>query len=73
MFGPLSISLAPYIRSSKTLLGLIQPIATWYANTAGYRKYGFRYDDLCKSPSRSCRHCLTLPQVTEENDQVQRV
>ncbi|KAL9714843.1 Cytochrome b-c1 complex subunit 7, mitochondrial [Leucoagaricus gongylophorus] len=56
MFGPLGISLAPYIRSSKTLSSYIQPIANWYVNVSGYRKYGFKYDDL----------------LVEENDQVQR-
>ncbi|KAJ3572503.1 hypothetical protein NP233_g3039 [Leucocoprinus birnbaumii] len=56
MFGPLSISFAPYIRSSKALSAWVKPIANWYANAAGYRKYGFKYDDL----------------VMEENDEVQR-
>ncbi|KAF5357807.1 hypothetical protein D9756_001869 [Leucocoprinus leucothites] len=56
MFGPLGISLAPYVRSSKTLSKWIKPIATWYADASGYRKYGFKYDDL----------------IMEENDQVQR-
>ncbi|KAF4615120.1 hypothetical protein D9613_002772 [Agrocybe pediades] len=56
MFGPLGYSLAPYIRSSRTLTNWITPIANWYANAMGYRKYGFKYDDL----------------LIEENDQVQR-
>ena len=46
MFGPLSLSFAPYVKSSRTLLKWIKPIATWYTNAAGYRKYGFKYDDL---------------------------
>ena len=48
LFGPLSISLAPYVRSSKTLTKWLTPIAHWYANAAGWRKYGFKYDDLCR-------------------------
>ncbi|KXN82531.1 Cytochrome b-c1 complex subunit 7 [Leucoagaricus sp. SymC.cos] len=55
MFGPLSISLAPYVLRSKTLSAWIKPFANWYANAAGYRQYGFKYDDL----------------IMEENDQVQ--
>jgi len=47
MFGPLGFSLAPYVRSSRTLSKLVTPIAAWYANAMGYRKYGFKYDDLC--------------------------
>ncbi|KAF7777501.1 hypothetical protein Agabi119p4_3573 [Agaricus bisporus var. burnettii] len=56
MFGPMGVSLAPYIRSSKTLMNWVKPLANWYANVAGYRKYGFKYDDL----------------LVEENDTVQR-
>lgn len=47
MFGPLGFSLAPYVNSSRTLSRWISPIANWYANASGYRKYGFKYDDLC--------------------------
>lgn len=47
MFGPLGLSLAPYINSSRTLSRWVKPIATWYSDVAGYRKYGFKYDDLC--------------------------
>ena len=46
LFGPLSTSLAPQVKSSRTLLKWITPIANWYANASGYRKYGFKYDDL---------------------------
>ncbi|KAF8061485.1 ubiquinol-cytochrome-c reductase complex subunit 6 [Lyophyllum atratum] len=46
MVGPLGISFANYIKSSKTLSGWIKPVANWYADAAGYRKYGFKYDDL---------------------------
>jgi len=56
MFGPLSLSLAPYVKSSRTLSKWITPLAKWYANAMGYRKYGFKYDDL----------------IVEENDQMQR-
>jgi len=52
----LGLSLAPYINSSRTLSRWVKPIATWYSNAAGYRKYGFKYDDL----------------LVEENPQVQR-
>lgn len=48
MFGPLGLSLAPYVNSSRTLSRWITPFANWYANASGYRKYGFKYDDLCR-------------------------
>lgn len=46
MFGPLGPSLAPYVRQSRTLSKWIKPLATWYADLAGYRKMGLKYDDL---------------------------
>lgn len=49
MLGPLSFSLAPYVRSSKALSKWLTPFASWYNETAGYKKYGFKYDDLCAS------------------------
>ena len=55
LFGPLSTSLAPQVKSSRTLLKWITPIANWYANASGYRKYGFKYDDLRPFFSRVLR------------------
>ncbi|ETW85540.1 hypothetical protein HETIRDRAFT_141404 [Heterobasidion irregulare TC 32-1] len=45
-FGPLGISFAPYVRSSRTLSRWLKPVASWYANLSGYRQMGFKYDDL---------------------------
>ncbi|KAI6028319.1 cytochrome b-c1 complex subunit 7 [Pisolithus orientalis] len=39
-------SLAPYIRSSRTLKKWVTPVAQWYANLMGYRQMGLKYDDL---------------------------
>ena len=74
MFGPLGLSFAPYVRSSRTLSKWLTPFAKWYVNASGWRKYGFKYDDLCM--------CLCFPfpcvywrssQVLEESPTVQRV
>ena len=46
IFGPLGPSLAGYVRSSKTLSGWLKPVSVWYANLAGYRRVGLKYDDL---------------------------
>ncbi|KAJ7285639.1 ubiquinol-cytochrome-c reductase complex subunit 6 [Mycena rebaudengoi] len=43
---PLGFSLAPYIRSSPTLMKIFTPISNWYAGGALYRQYGLLYDDL---------------------------
>ncbi|KAJ8515536.1 hypothetical protein ONZ45_g7051 [Pleurotus djamor] len=56
MFGPLGLSLAPQIKASRTLSKYLKPVAAWYANLAGYRRMGFKYDDL----------------LVEERDDVQR-
>ncbi|KAL4067545.1 cytochrome b-c1 complex subunit 7 [Scleroderma yunnanense] len=39
-------SLAPYIRSSRTLKKWVTPIAQWYADLMGHRRMGLKYDDL---------------------------
>lgn len=48
MFGPLNLSLAPQVKKSRTLYRWIKPLANWYAQLAGYRQMGLKYDDLCK-------------------------
>jgi hypothetical protein len=53
MFGPLGLSFAPYVRSSRTLSKWLKPIANWYANLSGYRRVGLLYDDLRTSRSSS--------------------
>ena len=49
MFGPLSISLAPQVQKSRTLYRWFKPFADWYAQIAGYRQMGLKYDDLRES------------------------
>ncbi|KAH7915988.1 cytochrome b-c1 complex subunit 7 [Hygrophoropsis aurantiaca] len=39
-------SLAPYIRSSRTLKKWVKPVAVWYTDLMGYRSMGLKYDDL---------------------------
>ncbi|EJF65629.1 ubiquinol-cytochrome-c reductase complex subunit 6 [Dichomitus squalens] len=56
IFGPLGPSLAPAIRRNRGIYAWVKPIADWYANAAGYRKVGLKYDDL----------------LVEERDDVQR-
>ncbi|KAG9298249.1 hypothetical protein G9A89_002737 [Geosiphon pyriformis] len=51
-------SLAKYIKKSPFLTGLLKPVANWYANAAGYRKYGLRYDDLLIDESETVQKAL---------------
>ncbi|KAG6896111.1 hypothetical protein C0992_010252 [Termitomyces sp. T32_za158] len=73
MFGPLNLSLAPYVKSSKTLSRLIKPIANWYARASGYRKYGFKYDDLLVEERDDVQRALTRLTVREKYDRAYRL
>ena len=62
LFGPLGPSLAPYVRSSRTLSKWLKPVANWYANLSGYRRVGLVYDDLRAYPSpHPCHAKLRAP------------
>jgi hypothetical protein len=72
VLGP---SLAPYIRSSRTLKKYVTPIAHWYADLMGYRKMGLKYDDLraCLMFSLGMFNLDWIHVEVEESPQVQRV
>jgi ubiquinol-cytochrome c reductase subunit 7 len=72
MFGPLGASAAPYIKSSRTLSKWIQPIANWYANAAGYRKYGLKYDDLLVEEKDSVQRAIKRLTPSEQHDRAFR-
>jgi len=73
MFGPLGLSWAPYVQSSKSLMGWVKPLATWYANAAGYRKYGFKYDDLLREENETVQRALTRLTPREQYDRAYRL
>ncbi|KIP06001.1 hypothetical protein PHLGIDRAFT_128537 [Phlebiopsis gigantea 11061_1 CR5-6] len=56
IFGPLGPSLASSVTRNRGLYRAFKPFADWYADIAGYRRYGLKYDDL----------------LVEERDDVQR-
>jgi len=65
--------LAPYIKSSKSLLNFVKPIAHWYANASGYRKYGFKYDDLLVEENPQVQRALTRLTEREKYDRAFRL
>ncbi|KAF9448359.1 14 kDa subunit of cytochrome bd ubiquinol oxidase [Macrolepiota fuliginosa MF-IS2] len=73
MFGPLGFSLAPYIQSSKTLTSWVKPLANWYANAAGYRQYGFKYDDLLVEENEPVQKALSRLTPREHYDRAFRL
>ncbi|KAJ3513227.1 hypothetical protein NLJ89_g3063 [Agrocybe chaxingu] len=73
MFGPLGLSLAPYVQSSRTLSKWITPIANWYVNASGYRKYGFKYDDILVEENPTVQRALTRLTLREKYDRAYRL
>ncbi|KIK06474.1 hypothetical protein K443DRAFT_674132 [Laccaria amethystina LaAM-08-1] len=73
LFGPLSTSLAPQVKSSRTLLKWITPIANWYANASGYRKLGFKYDDLLCEENPEVQRALSRLTPREAYDRAYRL
>ncbi|KAH9977192.1 cytochrome b-c1 complex subunit 7 [Lactifluus volemus] len=71
-FGPLGPSLAPYVRSSRTLSKWLKPIANWYANLAGYRRMGLLYDDLLVEERPDVQRALTRLTPREAYDRAFR-
>ncbi|WFD01794.1 Cytochrome b-c1 complex subunit 7 [Malassezia obtusa] len=67
-----SISFAKYIQSSPTLLKLFKPVANAYAQTAGYRQFGLRYDDLLEEENFQTQKALSRLEPNEAYDRVFR-
>ncbi|KAI0043567.1 cytochrome bd ubiquinol oxidase subunit [Auriscalpium vulgare] len=73
MPGPLGVSLAPYVRSSRSLYKFLKPVANWYANLSGYRKLGFHYDDLLVEERPDVQRALTRLTPRETYDRAFRL
>ncbi|RUO95421.1 cytochrome b-c1 complex subunit 7, partial [Jimgerdemannia flammicorona] len=54
----MSLSFASTIKNSKFLSSLITPVANVYANAAGYRRLGLRYDDLIAEENDTVKEAL---------------
>ncbi|KAF9489821.1 14 kDa subunit of cytochrome bd ubiquinol oxidase [Pleurotus eryngii] len=73
MFGPLGPSLAPQIRASRSLTKWLKPFATWYANLAGYRQMGFKYDDLLVEERPDVQRALSRLTPQQGYDRIFRI
>ncbi|KAI3625300.1 hypothetical protein CBS9595_000661 [Malassezia furfur] len=67
-----SISFAKYIQSSPTLLKFFKPVANAYAQTAGYRQFGLRYDDLLEEENAQAQKAISRLESREAYDRVYR-
>ncbi|KAI0928300.1 hypothetical protein AcW1_005584 [Taiwanofungus camphoratus] len=70
---PLGFSLAPAIRKSRTLYRWIKPVADWYADAAGYRKVGYKYDDLLVEERPDVQRALARLTPREHYDRQYRL
>ncbi|KIK31309.1 hypothetical protein PISMIDRAFT_670352 [Pisolithus microcarpus 441] len=66
-------SLAPHIRSSRTLKKWVAPVAQWYANLMGYRQMGLKYDDLQQEELPEVQRALGRLTQREYYDRVYRM
>ncbi|PCH38359.1 cytochrome bd ubiquinol oxidase subunit [Wolfiporia cocos MD-104 SS10] len=46
VLGPLGPSLAPSVLKNRSLYRWVKPVADWYVNLSGWRRVGYKYDDL---------------------------
>ncbi|UZJ52840.1 hypothetical protein CBS101457_002160 [Exobasidium rhododendri] len=67
------LSLAKFIKSSPALNRMIQPVAKAYANAAGYRQMGLRYDDLVREEDETVQKALGRLSERESYDRAFRL
>jgi len=69
----LGYSLANWIKSSRTLSKYVKPIASWYADLAGYRQIGLKYDDLLVEENPTVQRALNRLTTREKYDRAYRL
>jgi len=65
-------SLTGWIKSSRTLSKYVKPMANWYANLAGYRQMGLKYDDLLVEENPTVQRALNRLTARELYDRSYR-
>jgi len=68
----LGYSLAGWIKSSRSLSKYVKPVANWYANLAGYRQMGLKYDDLLIEENPTVQRALNRLTSREQYDRAYR-
>ncbi|KAI1140431.1 putative ubiquinol--cytochrome-c reductase [Hypoxylon sp. FL0543] len=66
-------TLAPFVLKRPWLRKLLQPVANWYTNAAGYRKLGLRADDLIVEENEKVIKALKRLPPKEAYDRVYRL
>ncbi|KAI7878301.1 14 kDa subunit of cytochrome bd ubiquinol oxidase [Lichtheimia hyalospora FSU 10163] len=68
----MSITLKSFVQNCKVLNGLLTPVANVYANAAGYRKIGLRYDDLISEENELVQEALRRLEIAEPREMYDR-
>jgi len=68
----LGYTLAGWIKSSRSLSKYVKPIANWYADLAGYRQMGLKYDDLLMEENPTVQRALNRLTAREQYDRAYR-
>ncbi|CDS07321.1 hypothetical protein LRAMOSA01270 [Lichtheimia ramosa] len=68
----MSITLKNFVQNCKVLNGLVTPVANMYANAAGYRKIGLRYDDLISEENELVQEALRRLEIAEPHEMYER-
>ncbi|KAI1494960.1 cytochrome b-c1 complex subunit 7 [Biscogniauxia mediterranea] len=66
-------TLAPFIIKRPWLYNLLKPVASWYANAAGYRQLGLKYDDLILEEDEDVLKAVQRLSPKESYDRVYRI
>ncbi|QPH05446.1 Cytochrome b-c1 complex subunit 7 [Epichloe festucae Fl1] len=66
-------SLAPFVLRRPWLANMVMPAANWYANAAGYKKLGLRFDDLVEEERESTQIALGRLSPKESYDRIYRI
>ncbi|KAH6655701.1 cytochrome b-c1 complex subunit 7 [Truncatella angustata] len=66
-------SLAPFVMKRPWLRNMLKPVASWYANAAGYRQLGLRADDLIIEESEEAVKALKRLSPQESYDRAYRI
>ncbi|KAI9622024.1 hypothetical protein H4Q26_015462 [Puccinia striiformis f. sp. tritici PST-130] len=68
----LGTSLIQQVKANKAIYRLLKPVATWYANLAGYRQMGLRYDDLIMEENQTMQKAISRLTEREQYDRAYR-
>jgi len=68
----LGTSFVQQVKANKSLYRFLKPIASWYANLAGYRQYGLKYDDLIMEENKTVQKAISRLTEREQYDRAYR-